>query len=133
MNEAGDATRAGEIDEHLRSENVRPQERPGVLDAAIDVAFRGEVHHLFEIRSGQRRRQSGRIRDVGAHEAVAAVVEHPFEILEIPGIRQCIDIDDRDVGTRREESAHVIGADESGTAGYENGCHVGAIGYDARY
>ena len=61
LHEALDLEFAGGVEQHLRAEDVGADERPGVLDAAIDVALGREVDDRVDaVRQRRRPRPRGR-------------------------------------------------------------------------
>ncbi len=85
-------------------------------DAAVHVAFRGEVHHRIDFFLPHQGRDPLRIADVHFDEAV---VGRPFKVLEVGQVARIgegIEVDDPHVGMAGHPAAHHVGTDESGAA-----------------
>ena len=61
---AVDALGAGDVEEHLRADDVGLHERLGRHDAAVDVRLGGEVHDLAHAVLGPRRLEQVLVGDV---------------------------------------------------------------------
>jgi len=100
--------------------DVRAQEGGGPVDAAVDVAFRGEVQDGVGGVRPEGVRDGGGVGHVGVHEGVAGVVQDALEGGEVAGVRQGVEGDDAVVGGG-EQVADDGGPDEARTAGHEDG------------
>ena len=122
MHEALGAVAERGIQQSLRADHVRLDERTGVEHRAVDVALGGEVHdrvdagqHLVELRC---------VEDVAVHERVARRVGDRLEVGEVARVGEGV-VDD-DLGTLEprvrvlQRATNEVRADEAGTAGHEN-------------
>ena len=114
---------AGGVEQVLRAQDVGQEEELGVLDAAVHVALGGEVDHVVELVAGEEVVHEGAVADVAADEDAAFVVDVPGDGAEVARIRQGVEDDHADVFVYPQEVLDVVGADESGGAGYEVSLH----------
>ena len=60
------------------------------------------------------------VGDVAAHEDVARVVLQVRQRLQIPRVRQLVEVDDGPVGPLAQQEAHEVAADEAGAARHQH-------------
>ena len=68
------------------------------------------------------REDGGLVGDVALNKRMPGGVE-VFEVVEVAGIGELVEIDDVQLGVGGEHVAHEVGADESRAAGDDNPCH----------
>ena len=117
MEEPHDVSLARDVEEHLRAEDVRPEERQPLLDRPVHVGLGGEVDDdVRALGRVERPAHVVRIRDVALHEGVV----HPREVLEIPSVREFVEDDD---GAGLGEDADEVRADEPRAARHKDALH----------
>ena len=62
------------LEQLKRAFDVGAHEGGGPVDAAVDVAFGGEMHHRARLVLGEQTIEQRAIADVATHEVVALVV-----------------------------------------------------------
>jgi hypothetical protein len=112
------------LQERERAHHVRLHELPRPVDRPVDVRLGREVQHAGGAVPGEQCAHARRVRDVGLLEVVARRRLHLAQRVEVPGVRQLVDVDDGVLGLAHE-LAHERGADEAGAAGHEDGRHDG--------
>jgi hypothetical protein len=85
--------RAGRLEQHVGPDDVGPQKGVRLEDRAIDVGLGGEVDDRLDTGT-ERLLDSPRVTDIAVHEPVARVVGAVFEVGEVAGIGQRIEVDD---------------------------------------
>src|SRR5437763_1095494 len=91
MNEALDLEFAGGVQQYLSSQHVGAHERPRVLDAAIDVAFGGEVEEVpHPLTEGVVYLFA--VRNVAMNELVARVVGQAAEVGQVAGVGELVNL-----------------------------------------
>jgi len=89
------------------------------MNGAVDVALGGEIDDRARLVFGQQFANQGTITDVALHEEVPTVALQTGQILQIAGIGELVEIEDRFVvGFKPVE--YEVRADEAGAASYEN-------------
>ena len=83
------------------------------------MAFGGEVNHSVDVVFGEEFAYRIEIADVGTLENVVRFLLDVFQIREIAGIREFVEIDDAIVRIFVHEKSHDVRADKARTAGYE--------------
>ena len=84
------------------------------------MAFGGEVHDGARAVLLQQTGDQPTITDVAARQGMTSVTSQCREIANVTSVSQFVEIDHRLV-LFREPVQHEVGANESGTAGDENG------------
>ncbi len=92
MDEALDGHFAGDLQEDEGPGNVGLNHRSRLVDAAIDVGFRGEVNH--RVAAGHGLFHAHRITDIAFYESIFLVAGDGVKICEIPGVGQLVKIYD---------------------------------------
>src|ERR1019366_5505926 len=98
-------------------------ERPGIENAAIDMAFGGEMDHLADAMLIPKRLDERFVANVAANKNQARVFEEPVEVGEIPGVGELVENDELEFFVAAEEQANEVGTDETRAAGDENSSH----------
>ena len=111
---------AASIHQDLRSENVGFEEDPGVLDRAVHVGFRREVHHDVGSLLFKDAVDAVPVPDVGLVEDVVRVLQFFLDGGRVGGIRQRIDVYDPPLGSFFQKQLAETVADKAGAAGDED-------------
>ena len=90
---------------------IRPMNR------AVHMAFRRKMHNRPRTASPQQVADQLSIADVSMHEAVARIGRNLYQVAEIPGIGELVEIHHRS-SLGREPLQHEIGADKAGSPGH---------------
>ena len=90
------------------------------VDAAVNMAFGGQVHHGAGLVFGEDALERGAVADIGLLEGVARVAGHGGKRLQVAGVGEFVEINDALVGVL-DQVADKGGADKAGTAGDEKG------------
>src|SRR5207249_287105 len=106
---------------------VGAEERPAVLNAAIDVTLGREVDDVGD--AVPHRGPDGLpVGDVAADELVPRVALDVLEVGEVAGVGQGVEVDDRHAGVGGEEVADEVRPDEPAPAGHEQRRHTHPTG-----
>jgi hypothetical protein len=95
------------VEQCLRAEHVRGDERGDAGDRAIDVRLGGEVHD--EVMAGDDLIDDKCIADVAVDKPQAWVVAHRCEVVHVSRIRQVVQYRHRDGFDRRVARAGALG------------------------
>ena len=117
VHDATDLEAAGGVHHHVGAEAVGVDEVVGADDRPVDVALGGEVHD--RVVPAHRVLEVLGVADVALHELVARVVVDVAQRREVAGVGERVVDGDRVVGGG-QHVAHVVRADEPGTAGDED-------------
>ena len=80
----------------------------GQVDDSVHMVLPHQFLHFVEVA------------DVGLYERVVGLVLNVFQIRQVAGVCQLVEIDDTVVRILVDEQADYMATDESGTAGDEN-------------
>ena len=108
---------AGRFEQRISADDVRLDEGRGAVDRAVDVAFRREVHDRIGLVLAEQRRHRFAVADVGLLESVARILCDRLQRLEVAGVGELVDVDDRMLG-RSQGTPDDGRADEAGAAGH---------------
>lgn len=100
----------------VRADDVCLNEAVRILDRTIDMTLRGEIEYGTRPVFCQNVQYGVNVRDIGLDEIMALALERLSKILEISGIGQLIDINDR-LGRVPEPIIDDIRPDETRAAG----------------
>ncbi len=89
------------------------------MDAAIDVGFGGEVDDGAGLVFGEQFGDQVEVFDVAFDEDVARIALQRGQVLQVAGVGEGIEVEDRLAGTRYPVQDKVC-ADEAGATGDEN-------------
>jgi len=89
------------------------------VDGAVDVALGGEVDDGARLLFGEQFADQGAVADVALDEDVALVAVQAGEVLQVAGVGEFVEIEDRLVVLSQPVEDEVR-ADEAGAAGDEN-------------
>jgi hypothetical protein len=116
------------LQERERAHHVRLHELPRPVDRPVDVRLGREVQHAGGAVPGEQCAHARRVRDVGLLEVVARRRLHLAQRLQVSGVRQLVDVDDRVVGLAHEladegrpDEAGAAGDETAGTCGNREG------------
>ena len=117
LEETGDMVFHGRADEELGPENVRSDEGfRAQMDAAVDMAFRGEVDDGIELVGLEDRVELGLVRDVGPDKRVARVFFQGGQVFKVAGIGQRVQVDHLVAGPGGKNMMNEIASNETGAA-----------------
>ena len=93
-----------------------------IVNAAIDMRFRGEVNDRIKLVLGHQRIHLVGIGNIGFEKfiAIAVFLDHAVEIGEVAGIREHVDVTDQRRFVVLEDVTNEIAAYESAAARYQN-------------
>ena len=123
LNVAGDLRLPGGIEEALGAEHVGPQERRRVVDRPIHVALGREVDDRIEPPLRDKLEDRCPVRDVSLHETVSWVACQVSQIVRVAGVRQGVQVRDRNVRVSLELETHEVGPDEPAASRHQDPFH----------
>ena len=92
------------------------------MDAAVNVRFGGKIDDGAGLVLGEELGDEVEVADVALDEDMARVALQGGEVLEVAGVGQRVEIDDRLIGMGQPVEDEVA-ADEAGSAGDEDRAH----------
>ena len=95
-----------------------------IFDAAVYMALGGKVHHIVEIVLGEKLIHQLAVADVALDKDATVAVNVLGNGTEVARIGQGIENDYADMLVYPQEILNVVGAYESGGAGYEISLHI---------
>ncbi len=107
----------GRAEQRVRSRNVGSDEGCVVLDGAVHVGFGGQVQDGVYVTD--KLAHEARVADVTVDEPVARILVHALQVVQIPGVREEIEVDHLHVRALLEEITDEVGADEARSTGDE--------------
>jgi hypothetical protein len=75
-----------------RADNIRLNEIAGAANRSIHMRLRGEMQHLSNLAFLHHAKHSAFVAQIDFFESVLGMVLYPFEICEMPGVREAIQI-----------------------------------------
>src|SRR5205823_10647646 len=111
-------------EEDLRARHVGFDEDAGTEDAPVDVTFRCEVEDRLDPVAFDEIAHQLRVGDVALDEDVLRVILQVRERVEVPGVRQLVEVDHGQARTLPPQIADEVRPDESGAPGDQNGWHA---------
>ena len=120
----------GLLQQNLGAENIGPDEDLRPVDGAVHVGLGGKMDHRVDLLLAEQPRHQRRIADISLDEAIAGIVLHPFQVLQVARIGEDIQVDDTALGLGRQEMVDEVGADETGAAGDEHRTGYEQISHD---
>src|SRR5262245_14501624 len=121
MDESLDAGGAGGVEQDLGTNDVGADERPGVHDAAINMALGGKVDDGMD--AGHGGGDGCGIGDVAFDETIARMPSQIGKVDRVASVGESVEIDDAEVRVFFQDIANKIATDEATTAGNEQGRH----------
>ena len=100
--------------------DVGAGEGEGVFDAAVYMALGSQVDDAVDVVLTHYVEHLVEVADVGAHEGVVGALFYIFEVGEVAGIGELVEVDDMVLGVFVDEEAHYVRAYEAGAAGDED-------------
>src|SRR5438270_733058 len=113
---------AREIQKHARADDIGVDKIFRRINASIDMRFGGEIYDRETLMLEHERVDRVGIGNVGFEKFVALAMffDHAFEIGEITGISEGVDICDGRRLVMLQDIANKIAPDEAAAAGHEN-------------
>ena len=108
------------VEQRCCPEDVGFEERHGVFDASVYVAFSRQVHHGIEGVLCKQPFDQRAVLDVAFDESVVGIRLDVAKVFQVASVSQCIEVDHLRIGTVGQQLANHVGTDETGTAGYED-------------
>lgn len=104
------------------TEHVGLNEVFGAVDAAIDVAFGGEVDDRARLVGGQQLTHQGCIANVGLDEHMAGIAMQAGQSVEVARVGEFVQVDHvlAAVVCAGEPVEYEIGTDKASAAGHKN-------------
>ena len=127
-----DSEFAASIHQDLRPEDVGFQKDPGVLDRAVHVGFRREVHHDVGVFLFKDPVDAVPVPDISFVEDVVRAFQFFLDGGRIGGICQRIDVYDSPIGPFFQKQFTETVADETGASGDEDG-HSSSLANISKY
>jgi hypothetical protein len=124
--EAADSVFPALVKQDVHADDVSMHERVRGQDAAVDVAFGGEVDDCVDLVGFEYTPHVDAVGDVGALEAIILFVVDSQQVIEVACIRQFIQHDDGVVWILFDHVTGEGAADETSRAGDEDVFHFGA-------
>ena len=116
----GDAELPAGVHQHLSAQNVGLQEYFGIFDGAVNVALRREVHHHIRVLFRKELANPFPVADVQLHEPKIGIFHHGSQGGQVPRVGQFVQANDPVIRVFAQHMENKVGADKSGTAGYNN-------------
>src|SRR5262249_39359064 len=113
---------AGRIEQDLCTEHVGADKRSGVVDAAIDVTFRGEVQNGANARANDSAHGLA-VGSITLDETTTRVAQQVCQVRQVAGVAEAVEVDKGYVAFRVEQVADEVAADEAAAAGHQNRFH----------
>ena len=114
---ARNAVLSARVHKHLSTENIRPQENFGIFDRAIDVAFRGKIHHHVGLSLLEKVINRFSVADIDLVERELRVLERGRKRRHIARVSQTINADYLVLGVLFQHMVHEVRADKACSAG----------------
>ncbi len=110
-----------DVEQRRGADDIRVDEIAGRIDRAIDVRFRGEIHHRIKRVFFEKRLHPRLVRNVRVEEFVTLAVRigDAREVRGIARVRERIDIRDERRPVMLQHVADEIAADKTAAAGNE--------------
>jgi len=118
----------GGVEEVLCAEDIGLEEELRMVDAAVDVAFCGEVDHEIKVVLFEESVCEVSVADISFDELAAVGLEVAVEGVDIAGVgKQVEDNNAYVVRVSGQEMFDKVGANEAGAACNEVGFHTGSF------
>ena len=110
------------IEQYARADDVGVNEVEGIVDAAVDMGFGGEVEHREKLMIGHERIHGIGIGNVGFEKlvALAMFLDHAREIGGITGVSEHVDVGHVGGLVMLQNVANKVAPDESAATGHKN-------------
>ena len=113
------------FEQFVAAQHIGLDEGTGAVQGAVHMAFGGEVEHGTRPVLGQQALHQSAVADAAVHKLVPRIALQAGEVFKVAGVGEQVEVDDRLVALGQPVE-HEVAADESGTAGDEDG-HVGVV------
>ena len=117
---AVDAVLAAGIKQHARTDDIRLQENLRILNGAVDMRLRCEIHDDIRLLLLKNAVNRLAVRDIRTDELEVLLLHRALKRLEIARIRQLIHADNAVRRMLLEHIVNKIRTNKSGTAGHNN-------------
>jgi len=104
----------------LRTQDVGSQENLGIMDRTIHVGFRGEMDDTIYVMLAENFLHQYRITNISLHENKSRILQYPFQVLQVPGIREFIQTDNLPIPVVSKKERNEITSDETRTTRDKN-------------
>lgn len=111
---------SGGLQERKRPHHVGLCKGERILDAAVHVAFRGQVDDAVHVILLHHATHAIEVADVHSDEAVVGAVLYVLEIGQVAGVSEFVKVDDVVFGVFVDKEAHHVRSDESRASCYQN-------------
>ena len=110
---------SGRVQQALGSQDIRPQERHGVVDRAVDMALGREIDDGVVASPRQPVSEPWTVGDIAMDEMISRIGGEFGEVVGITSVCQAVQIGDRDVRVIFKQESDEVGADEAAAPGHE--------------
>jgi hypothetical protein len=116
-----DAVAPGAIEQDTGPNHIGVDEILGIVDAAVDVRFSGEIHDRVKRLAGHERVHLVGVRDIGFEKIVtlAMFLGDSVQVREISGVREDIDISHRSRLVMFQNIPNKVAPDEATATGHQ--------------
>ena len=115
-----DAVFPASVHHGRRADDVRLQEDARILNAAVHVAFRSEVHHDVRMLFLKELIHGFPVTDIRLHKTEVRIVHDALQRAQVACVGQLIQADDPVIRILAQHVKDEIASDESGAAGYDD-------------
>ena len=117
---AGDTVLPAGIHQSRRAHDVGLQENARILDGAVHVGLRGEIHHNVRMLLLKQLIHCLPVADVCLHKAEVRLVHHRLQRGKVSRICQLVQAHDPVIRMSLHHMENKVGADKPGAAGHDN-------------
>ena len=107
------------------ADHIGLNEIHGAMDRAVYMRLGGEMQHSTWLVGGQQLADQCGVANIALHKMVSAVTGQGVQVAQIACVGELIKVDQHFI-VLRQPSVDKIAADETGTAGHQNG-HAGKL------
>ncbi len=115
----------GGLQQAQRAHDVGAGKGKGVFNGAVHMAFCGKVDDAVYIELLHDGAHAHVVADICLDEGIIGFILYIFEVSQVTGIGEGIEVDDAVLRVFVNEKADDMGADKAGTTGDEDMFHVG--------
>ena len=116
----GDSVLPAGIHQHSRTHDIRLQEDARIINAAVHVGFRREIHNHIRMLFLKQPVHRFTVTDIRLHKPETRVIHHAFHRREIPRIGQFVQADDPVFRIFFQHMKYKVGSDKTRAACYDN-------------
>ena len=119
--------RLGRLEHGQGADDIGAGEGERILDGAVHMGFRREVDDAVHVVFGDDLQHRVEVADVGLDKGVVGLFLDILEVRKVAGIGQLVQVDDPVIRIIVHEQPHDMAADETGSAGDQDGsiAHTG--------